>query len=270
MIEFLHASVRHGRRLALDDLSLRIAPGERWALVGRSGAGKSTALKTVNRIVETAAGEVRVQQRSVLDWDPIALRRSLGYVIQEGGLFPHFSVARNIGLIPRLLGWDSAAVDRRVGELLEMVDLAPARFAHRFPHQLSGGERQRVGLARALAARPGVLLLDEPFGALDPITRFDMQAMLLRLQSETGVTLLLVTHDIQEALRLSTHLALLGGGRLLAAGTPAEASAVQHPEVQAYFRLASPQCSSHEIAIESSGAKEQAGVIEGIALKKPC
>ncbi len=241
IIEFAHAGVRREGRAALTDLNLQIGDGERWVLLGRSGAGKSTALKAINRMVETSAGEVRCQGRRVLDWDPIQLRRSLGYVIQEGGLFPHFSVARNIGLLPRLLGWPEDDTRKRVAELLEAMGLEPARYAARFPHQLSGGERQRVGVARALAARPRVLLLDEPFGALDPITREEMQTLLLRLQAETGITLVLVTHDLQEALRLGTRLALLHGGRLAASGTPAEVAASQHPEARAYFRLAHPQ-----------------------------
>ncbi len=241
MIEFLHAEVARGGRLALADFSLRIAAGERWVLLGRSGAGKSTALKTINRMAALTAGAVRVEGRSVADWNPIALRRSLGYVIQEGGLFPHFTVERNIGLLPRLLGWAPAAIRRRVRELLTSMGLEPERYAGRFPHQLSGGERQRVGVARALAARPGVLLLDEPFGALDPITRDEMQTLLLRLQAETGITLVLVTHDIAEALRLATHLALLDRGRLVAAGAPAAVAASADPEAQAYFRLARRQ-----------------------------
>lgn len=222
------------------DLSLAVPPGEFLVVLGRSGSGKSTALKTVNRLVEIEGGTLEVQGRPVGDWDPIRLRRAVGYVIQEVGLFPHFSVARNIGLVPTLLGWPPAAVADRTRELLTLVGLEAGRFAARLPHQLSGGERQRVGVARALAARPGVLLMDEPFGALDPVTRDELQGEMERLHRRLGTTIVLVTHDVREAVRLGQRIAVLADGRVAAVGTAAALEAASHPEVQRLLRLARP------------------------------
>ncbi len=186
------------------------------ALLGRSGAGKSTVLRLVNRMLLPTGGSVLVDGRDTRSWDPIMLRRRIGYVLQEGGLFPHLSVADNVGLVPRLEGWLQGDVDARVRELLEMVGLPPERFASRWPEELSGGQRQRVGVARALAADPPVLLMDEPFGALDPMTRAELQQETAQLQQRLGKTILLVTHDVEEALLLSDRICIIDDGRLQA------------------------------------------------------
>jgi osmoprotectant transport system ATP-binding protein len=193
---------------------LSIAAGEVVALVGRSGAGKTTALKLANRLLLPDRGEVIVGGTSTRRWDPIRLRRSIGYVIQDAGLFPHFTVAENIEVVPKLEGWDSERLNRRVQELLELIGLAPAAYGDRLPDELSGGERQRVGVARALAADPAILLMDEPFGALDPITRGELQSEFGRIQRQLRKTVLLVTHDLAEARLLSDRVVTLEGGRV--------------------------------------------------------
>jgi len=205
---------------ALDGVSFSVEEGTVLVLLGRSGSGKTTALKTVNRLVEPDAGTVIVLGRETASWDPITLRRSIGYVIQEAGLLPHLTVAENVGLVPLLLGWPEAKRSTRARELLELVGLPPDRFAPLRPRQLSGGERQRVGLARALAADPPLLLMDEPFGALDPLTRRRLQDEFQALQSRLGKTVVLVTHDVPEALRLADEVAVMDGGRVLQRGTP--------------------------------------------------
>jgi osmoprotectant transport system ATP-binding protein len=205
---------RPGGRRILDDLTLSIAPGEVVALTGRSGSGKTTALKLVNRLLLPDSGDVIVGGTSTRDWDPIRLRRSVGYVIQEAGLFPHFTVAENIAVVPRLELWDDARITTRVGELLEMIGLPHASYANRLPDELSGGERQRVGVARALAADPAVMLMDEPFGALDPITRGELQAEFTRIQKQLQKTVLIVTHDMREAQLLADRVVLLERGRI--------------------------------------------------------
>ncbi len=221
-IEFDAVSMVYDGRAVLDRLTLAVHTGETLVLLGTSGCGKTTALKMINRLVEPTSGTVTVAGRPVMQWDPITLRRSTGYVIQDAGLFPHFSVERNVELVPRLLGWDTARRAARVTELLEMVGLDPARYRAMWPHQLSGGERQRVGVARALAADPPVLLMDEPFGALDPITRARLQKEFADLARRLARTIVFVTHDIVEAYRLGTRIALLADGRILQIGTPAE------------------------------------------------
>lgn len=200
--------------LVLRDLSLDVHRGETVVLLGLSGSGKTTALRLVNRLLEPASGEVLVEGRSTVDWDPIALRRRTGYVIQEGGLFPHFTVARNVGLPLTLDGAAPETTHARVDQLLTRVGLAPDTFADRLPHELSGGQRQRVGVARALAADPPILLLDEPFSALDPLTRASLQREFCELMRSLGKTALFVTHDIREALVVGTRVALLEAGRL--------------------------------------------------------
>ncbi len=232
------ARVTRDGRTVLDAFSLEVARGEFLVMLGRSGAGKSTVLKTVNRLVELEGGTLEVQGRSVRDWDPIALRRSVGYVIQDVGLFPHVTVARNIGLVPSLLAWPPGRVRERTRELLALVGLDAARFGPRLPRELSGGERQRVGVARALAARPSLLLMDEPFGALDPITRDELQGEMERLHQQLGTTVVLVTHDVREAVRLGQRIAVLADGRVAAVGTARELQDSSHPEVQALLRLA--------------------------------
>jgi osmoprotectant transport system ATP-binding protein len=213
---------------ALDGVSLSVDEGRVLVLLGTSGSGKTTALKTVNGLVTPDAGEVFVLGREVRAWDPIALRRSIGYVIQEAGLLPHLTVAENVELVPRLLGWTPERQRARARELLELVGLAPDRFAGALPAQLSGGERQRVGLARALGADPALLLMDEPFGALDPLTRRRLQDEFRDLQQRLGKTVVLVTHDVSEALRLGHEVAVMDLGRVVQRGAPQ--SVREHPE----------------------------------------
>jgi osmoprotectant transport system ATP-binding protein len=234
-IEFRQASRRaSGDHTILDGLSLEVRRGETLVLLGRSGAGKTTALKLINRLLEPSAGEVRVEGRSTLEWDPIQLRRRIGYVIQEAGLFPHFTVERNAALVPRLEKWDRERIRARVEEMLRLVGLDPAQFAHRYPHELSGGQRQRVGVARALAADPPILLMDEPFGALDPLTRAEIQREFQALQRRLAKTIVFVTHDMREALLLGSRIALLEAGRLLGVYTPQEFLRATEPTAAAY------------------------------------
>jgi osmoprotectant transport system ATP-binding protein len=224
VIEFDRATKRYGSGPpAVDGLTLEIPAGETCVLVGPSGGGKTTALKMVNRLVEPTSGRICIDGRDVASTDPVSLRRGIGYVIQQVGLFPHLDVAANVATVPRLLGWDGRRIDARVDELLDLVGLDPATYRHRRPDELSGGQRQRVGVARALAADPPILLMDEPFGAVDPVTRAHLQDEFLRLQRSLRRTVVLVTHDIDEALRLGDRLAVLAtGGRLEQYGTPAE------------------------------------------------
>ena len=201
--------------VAVHELDLDVPEGQLVVLVGPSGCGKSTTLKMVNRLIEPTTGRILLEGEDVTHADPVALRRRMGYVIQQTGLFPHQTVATNVATVPRLLGWDRKRVDARVMELLELVGLEPGRFAKRYPHQLSGGQRQRVGVARALAADPPVLLMDEPFGAVDPIVRDRLQAEFVRLQREVRKTVLFVTHDLDEAVRLGDRIAVFRDGGYL-------------------------------------------------------
>jgi osmoprotectant transport system ATP-binding protein len=224
------------RRVILDQIDLEIAPGSVTALLGRSGSGKTTLLRMVNRLVEPTAGRVMVEAKATADWDPIALRRSIGYVIQETGLFPHFDTERNIGTVLEIEGRPKPEIARRARELFSQVGLDYATFARRLPHQLSGGQRQRVGLARALAAEPKLLLMDEPFGALDPLTRREMQDMLRELLRRLNKTVLLVTHDLDEALYLASHIVLLESGKIVADLPAEEFMGSQIPAVRDYVR----------------------------------
>ncbi len=225
-----------GGQVAVDDLSLDVAEGEVCVLVGPSGCGKTTTMKMINRLVEPTSGRVLLDGVDVTSGDPVALRRRIGYVIQQIGLFPHQSIAANVGTVCRLLGWDRARVDARVDELLELVGLDPATYRDRYPHQLSGGQRQRVGVARALGADPPVLLMDEPFGAIDPVTRERLQQEFLRLQAELGKTVVFVTHDIEEAVTLGDRIAVLAEGGVLAQhDTPARLLAQPASEFVADF-----------------------------------
>lgn len=224
MIEFQNVAKSYdaGRSYSVKDLSLTVQPGETLALVGSSGSGKSTTLKMVNRLVEPTSGSVLVGGVPVDQQDVLALRRSIGYVIQEVGLFPHMTVEENIGVIPRVLGWPRERRRKRAHELLELVNLDPDTFASRLPRQLSGGQQQRVGVARALAADPAYLLMDEPFGAVDPVTRHDLQQAFLDLKARLGKTILLVTHDIPEAMLLADRIGIMHHGRLEQLGTASE------------------------------------------------
>lgn len=235
VIEFDHAGycLPNGKRL-LENLNLEARPGETLILLGRSGAGKTTALKLINRLVEPTEGEVRVEGRSTLEWDPIQLRRRIGYVIQETGLFPHFTVEKNIAVVPRLEGWDEARTAARVKELLELVGLPAAEFRKRYPHELSGGQRQRVGLARALAADPDILLMDEPFGELDPLTRSEVREEFLSLEKRIRKTVVMVTHDVAGAIVLGTRIAVFESGRVRGLYTPHEFVDSDDPEIEAY------------------------------------
>jgi len=220
-VEFRHVSYRiRGGAQILDDFSLTVGAGETFALVGASGAGKTTVLKLVNRLLLPDVGEVLVQGIDTRAWDPIRLRRSVGYVIQDVGLFPHLTVADNIAVVPRLEQWPDDRVTTRVRELLELIGLAPETYTGRWPDELSGGQRQRVGVARALAVDPPVLLMDEPFGALDPITRRQLQQEFRRIQARVAKCVILVTHDMAEARALADGIGVLEDGRLIWKGTP--------------------------------------------------
>lgn len=232
-VAFDEVSASRGGRRVLQDISLTVGPGETVALVGRSGSGKTTLLRLVNRLLTPDAGRVIVDDRDVREWDPIVLRRRTGYVIQEVGLFPHMTVAANIATVPLLLDWDRGKIDARVDELLALVGLDPPAYRNRWPDQLSGGQRQRVGLARALAADPPLLLMDEPFGAVDPITRSELHAQFVRVQAALQRAVILVTHDVAEALRLADRVAVLHDGRIIACAPGHELQRSDDPRVSA-------------------------------------
>ncbi len=233
-IEFREVCASLGGSLILDAVSFSVSKGETLVLLGRSGSGKTTALRLVNRLLEPSAGAILVDGRRVCDWEPLALRRGIGYVVQEAGLFPHFTVARNIGLVPRLERWPSQKIIARVEELMALVGLDVARFSSRHPHELSGGQRQRVGVARALAADPPILLMDEPFGALDPLTRSELQKEFKTLQQRLRKTVVFVTHDVREALLLADRIAVLESGRLVGIYSPSEFLLAREPEAASY------------------------------------
>lgn len=221
-------------RAIVSNVSLTISRGETLVLLGRSGSGKTTLLKLINRMLVPSQGQVFVEGHDTTESDPIRLRRGIGYVIQEAGLFPHFTIAENIALVPTLEKWDSARTASRVEELLLLVGLDPAEFSSRRPRELSGGQRQRVGVARALAADPPILLMDEPFGALDPVTRAELQREFSALARRLNKTIVFVTHDIREALLLASRIALLHVGRLVALAPPSDFLRLDHPEVHAF------------------------------------
>ena len=234
MIAFDQVHASRGGREVLRDVSFRVAPGETLALVGRSGAGKTTILKLINRLLEPSAGRITVDGRDTADWDPTALRRHAGYVLQEIGLFPHMDVARNVGLVPTLEGWPLARTAARTRELLALVGLPPDEYATRWPDELSGGQRQRVGVARALAADPPVVLMDEPFGALDPLTRAELHREFRRIQQQLRKTIVLVTHDMREAFALADRVGVLEAGVLVACDAPAALAASSDAGVRAF------------------------------------
>jgi len=232
-IEFQQVTfTRPGGRLVLDRFALTVEPGEVVALVGRSGAGKTTVLKLVNRLLLPESGAVIVEGRDTREWEPIRLRRRVGYVLQEVGLFPHMSVAENVAVVPRLERWDDDRIAPRVRELLDLVGLAEQQFATRWPDELSGGQRQRVGVARALAIDPPVLLMDEPFGALDPLTRAELHAEFRRIQQRVRKTVIIVTHDMAEAFALGDRVGVIDEGRLVACDRPAAMAVAQDPRVR--------------------------------------
>ena len=233
----INGSVHH---TIVKEISLSVDPGQTLVLLGRSGSGKTTLLKLINRMLVPTTGQVVVRERPTTEWEPIQLRRGIGYVIQEAGLFPHFTVAQNVALVPTLENWDAARITGRVNELLTLVGLEPAQYASRRPHQLSGGQRQRVGVARALAADPASLLMDEPFGALDPVTRAELQREFSALAKRLRKTIVFVTHDLREALLLASRIVLLEKGRIVADATPQEFPRVDHPEVRAFTASLAP------------------------------
>jgi osmoprotectant transport system ATP-binding protein len=222
LVEFRDVTFSHAHAGApvISHLNFAVQQGETLVLLGKSGCGKTTTLKLINRLLLPTSGQIQVENKSTTDWDPIRLRRRTGYVIQEGGLFPHFTVERNVGLVPSLERWDEERIKKRVDELLALVGLEPKDFADRYPGELSGGQRQRVGVARALAAEPPLLLLDEPFGALDPLTRASLQREFGELARRLNKTAVLVTHDVREALLLGSRIGLMDKGQLLLLETP--------------------------------------------------
>jgi osmoprotectant transport system ATP-binding protein len=254
MIVLDNVSKVYGGRRVVDSLSLRVPQGTLLALVGGSGSGKTTTLKMINRLIEPTEGRVVVGGRDVSSADPVELRRSIGYVFQGIGLFPHLTVAENVAVVPNLLHWPRERTEKRVDELLEMVHLPPAQYRARLPAQLSGGQQQRVGFARALAAGPEVMLLDEPFGALDPVTRDELRREFLALRRRLGLTAVLVTHDMMEALLSADRIAVMTNGRLVQLGTPHEL-------------LTQP--ADDFVAALMSGPRQQTQQLEALAAETP-
>ena len=228
----------NGGPAIIDRLSLSVMAGETLVLLGESGCGKTTTLRLVNRLLAPTSGEVLVEGRATTDWDAIRLRRRTGYVIQEAGLFPHFTVAENVALVPSLENWNEERTRARVEELLSLIGLEPARFADRYPRELSGGQRQRVGVARALAADPPLLLMDEPFGALDPLTRASLQKEFAELKSRLSKTVIFVTHDVREALLLGSRIALMATGKIVVVETPEGFRSSKNEYARAYLETA--------------------------------
>jgi osmoprotectant transport system ATP-binding protein len=243
-----------GRVKAVDDVSLEVAEGEFLAIVGGSGSGKTTLLRLANRLIDADQGSIQIEGEDVRAADPVALRRRIGYVFQSGGLFPHMSVAANIGITPKLKGLPAAKIAGRVDELLDLVRLDRAQYRDRFPHELSGGQRQRVGVARALAARPKIVLMDEPFGALDPLTRDALGDDYRALHLKFGLTTVMITHDMTEAILLADRIAVMRAGRLLAQGTPSELSASHDSYVGELLRTPRRQAERLSVLLPREGA----------------
>ncbi|MET4800227.1 ABC transporter ATP-binding protein [Bradyrhizobium sp. LB11.1] len=254
MIGYTHVTKSFGLLKAVDDVTLDIAEGEFLAIVGGSGSGKTTLLRLANRLIEADGGTITVEGEDVQNVDPVALRRRIGYVFQSGGLFPHLSVADNIGITPRLLGAPTAEIAARVDELIALVQLDRASHRDRLPEALSGGQRQRVGVARALAAKPRIVLMDEPFGALDPLTRDALGEDFRELHRKLGLTTVMITHDMTEAILLADRIAVMRGGKLLAQGTPAELSASSDTYVLELLRTPRRQVERLNARLPQSGA----------------
>jgi osmoprotectant transport system ATP-binding protein len=248
-------------RPAIDGLDLAVGEGEICVLIGPSGCGKTTTMRMINRLLEPDGGTIEVGGRNVTHMDPVALRRGIGYVIQQVGLFPHLTIAANVATVPRLLGWDGARTARRVDELLELVGMDPAAFRERYPRELSGGQRQRVGVARALAADPPVLLMDEPFGALDPVNRARLQDEFLRIQRQLRKTVVFVTHDIDEAIKVGDRIALLRDGRLVQHASPAELLA--HPAGGFALEFVGADRALKRLSLFTCGALARPGRVDG-------
>jgi osmoprotectant transport system ATP-binding protein len=255
-IAFAHVgrSFDGGRVKAVDDVSLEVAGCEFLAIVGGSGSGKTTLLRLANRLIDADTGSIEIEGEDVRALDPVSLRRRVGYVFQSGGLFPHLSVADNVGITPKLLGWPAAEISARVDELLDLVRLDRALYRDRFPHELSGGQRQRVGVARALAARPRIVLMDEPFGALDPLTRDALGDDYRALHHKLGLTTVMITHDVTEAILLADRVAVMRAGRLLAQGTPSELSKSDDAYVGELLRTPRRQAERLGVLLPPEGA----------------
>jgi osmoprotectant transport system ATP-binding protein len=240
LVEFRQVTyLANGTQPIIDHLDLAVHRGETLVLLGESGCGKTTTLRLVNRLLTPTAGEVLVEKKPTTAWDVIRLRRRTGYVIQEAGLFPHFTVAENVALVPSLENWDEARIAARMEELLSLVGLDPERFADRYPRELSGGQRQRVGVARALAADPPLLLMDEPFGALDPLTRASLQTEFAELKERLQKTVIFVTHDVREALLLGSRIALMAAGKIVVLETPEGFRKSSNEYAQSYLKTVS-------------------------------
>lgn len=262
-VEFRDVTKRYADQVAVDALSFTVPAGEICILVGPSGSGKTTSLKMVNRLIEPTAGAILIDGQDVLQEDPVLLRRRIGYVIQQVGLFPHQTIADNVATVPRLIGWPADRTAARVTELLALVGLDPERYARRYPAQLSGGERQRAGVARALAAEPPVMLMDEPFGAVDPIVRGRLQQELLRIQRAQGTTVLFVTHDVDEAIRLGDRVAIMREGKLVQFAPPGELLA--HPANDFVAKFVGADSGLRRLEVLTVGG---AGVDAGVGREK--
>ena len=256
LIAFAHVgkSFDGGGVKAVDDVSLDVAEGEFLAIVGGSGSGKTTLLRLTNRLIDADTGRITIEGEDVRAADPIRLRRRIGYVFQSGGLFPHISVAGNIGITPKLLGTPTTEIAARVDELLDLVRLDRTEYRERFPHELSGGQRQRVGVARALAAAPKIVLMDEPFGALDPLTRDALGDDYRALHKKLGLTTVMITHDMTEAILLADRIAVMRAGRLLAQGTPSDLSESGDPYVAELLRTPRRQAERLQVLLPRDGA----------------